>query len=100
MILIILSILRLTKILLLYKNIRKFLKDKGIICIVKKQKKWRRVMMPEEIKKAIEDVNVARNNLRHCNTENFDKCCIYLTAVEEKLNALIKYQKTVKKMVA
>jgi hypothetical protein len=57
-------------------------------------------MMPEEIKKAIEDVNVARNNLRHCNTENFDKCCIYLTAVEEKLNALIKYQKTVKKMVA
>ena len=60
----------------------------------------RRVMMPEEIKKAIEDVNVARNNLRHCNTENFDKCCIYLTAVEEKLNALIKYQKTIKKMVA
>lgn len=38
MILIILSILRLTKILLLYKNIRKFLKDKGIICIVKNKK--------------------------------------------------------------
>ena len=49
--------------------------------------------MPEEVRKAIDAVKIARNHMDHCDPELLDVCLYRLIAAEKYLSVIIKKTK-------